>query len=318
MTGRRVALSVVVLVLVVVGVLVAVFWRGETQGAAPPAAPPAGSVTDLPAGWRWEAYGGVEVQVPADWGHGTSNYPPCLNREKGRPHVGRPGMVPLVKCSGPPVPALQLRVPYLWFTGNTVSADRVQTYDGGWVSQTRTVAGTTFTVFSDDPDLRARILGSARPAAGATDPACPADHPARINRDARPDPGKPGLAPVESITICRYSLTGNGPAVLSTSRLTGAEAAAVSRAILAAPEGTGPDTPENCAAEHAAGDELVVLRIAGGTEVVVRYSGCVGHGFDDGHTRRQLTADALRSILTGPHRPSTLIGPVSELVWGVR
>ncbi|HEU5469176.1 MAG TPA: hypothetical protein VFV67_00875 [Actinophytocola sp.] len=317
MTRRRVALSVVVLVLAVAGVLVAVFWRGDTPRAAPPAAPPAGSVTDLPTGWRWEAYGGVEVQVPADWGNGIANYPPCLSREKHQPHVGRPGVVPLVMCSGPPVPALELRAPYLWFSNN-VSADRVQTYDGGWVSQTRTVAGTTFTVFSDDPDLRTRILGSARPAAGATNPACPADHPARTNRDARPDPGKPGLAPVESITVCRYSLTGNGPAVLSTSQLTGDQAAAVSRAILAAPEGTGPDSPDNCAAEYAAGDELVVLRIAGGTEVVVRYSGCVGHGFDDGHTRRKLTADAIRPVLSGPHHPATLSGPVSELVWGVR
>jgi hypothetical protein len=316
MTGRRVALSVVIMVLAVAGVLVAVFWRGGTESQG---SPPAGSVTDLPAGWRWEAYGGIEVQVPADWGYGTTNTPPCLTREKSKPYIGRPGAVPLIMCSGPPVPALDLRAPYLWFS--TKGTDGAETYDGGWVAETRTVGATTFTVFSDDPTLRARILGSARLATGTKDTDCPADHPATKNHDARPDPGKPGLTGnLESMTICRYSLTDrrSGPAMLSTSRLTGADAAAVANAILAAPEGTGPDSPENCAADYAYGDELLVLRIPGGTEVFVRYSGCVGHGFDDGHTRRRLTADAARPLLSGPHRPMSLIGPVAELVWGVK
>jgi hypothetical protein len=318
MTGRRVALAVVIMVLAVAGVLVAVLWRGGTES---PGSPPAGSVTDLPAGWRWEAYGGIEVQVPADWGYGTTNTPPCgRNGGKHQPYIGRPGAVSLIKCSGPPVPALDVRAPYLWF--GTTGPDAVHTYDGGWVAETRTVGATTFTVFSDDPALRARILGSARPATGTKDTDCPADHPARKNPDARPDSRKPGLTgTLESITICRYSVEGrhvSGPAMLSTSRLTGAETAAAASAILAAPEGTGPDSPENCAADFAHGDELLVLRIPSGTEVLVRYSGCVGHGFDDGHTRRQLTADAVRPLLSGPHRPMSLVGPVAELVWGAK
>src|SRR5690606_17572859 len=28
--------------------------------------------------WRWESFGGVEVQVPADWAYGTTGTPPCL------------------------------------------------------------------------------------------------------------------------------------------------------------------------------------------------------------------------------------------------
>jgi hypothetical protein len=223
-------------------------------------------------------------------------------------------------CSGPPVPALDVRAPYLWF--GTKGPDGAQTYDGGWVTETRTVGGTTFTVFSDDPALRARILGSARPATGTKDTDCPPDHPATKNHDARPDAGKPGLTgDLESITVCRYSVEGprpSGAPMLSTSRLTGAEAAAVASAIIAAPEGIGPDSPENCAADYAYGDELLVLRIPGGTEVLVRYSGCVAHGFDDGHTRRQLTADAIRPLLSGPNRPMSLIGPVAEMVWGVK
>jgi len=314
MRGPRVRLSVVLVVLAVAGMLVSVFWRAADTS---PAATPGEPMPDLATGWRWEAYGGIEVRVPADWGYGTSHFPPCLTREKHRPYVGRPGAIPAVGCVGPPVPALALRAPYLWF--HTVpGADGIQNYDGGWVSETRTIGDAKLTVFSDDPALRAAIFGSARPAAGTSDTDCPADHPARGDRDFRPDPAKPGLTPVESITVCRYSLPGHGPAMLSAGRLTGDQAAAVARAILAAPEGTGPDAPQNCTGEVAYGDELVVLRIAGGTEVLVRYSGCVAHGFDDGHARRQLTADAIRPILSGPHRPTALSGEVGQLLWGTR
>jgi hypothetical protein len=66
------------------------------------------------------------------------------------------------------------------------------------------------------------------------------------------------------------------------------------------------------------GDQALVLRVRGNDgeqEVFVRYSGCDGHGFDDGHTRRLLTGAALRPLLAGPHRPATLNGSVAELVW---
>lgn len=54
----------------------------------------------LPDGWRWESYGGAEIGVPADWSHGTSNYPWCLAAQGGpdEPYVGRPGVVPSIGC----------------------------------------------------------------------------------------------------------------------------------------------------------------------------------------------------------------------------
>jgi len=90
------------------------------------------------------------------------------------------------------------------------------------------------------------------------------------------------------------------------------------RAIQAAPEGSGPNEPENCLPEVAAGHEVLLLLVRDnvrGQEVVVRYSGCDHHGVDDGHTHRRLTADVLRPLLSGPHMPTVLNGAVADLIW---
>jgi hypothetical protein len=92
------------------------------------------------------------------------------------------------------------------------------------------------------------------------------------------------------------------------SRITGVAATRLVRDIMAAPAGSGPDTPGNCGPNRIYGDEALVLIVRDGVgtqEVFVRYSGCVAHGFDDGRTRRRLTGDALRPLLLGPHRPTS-------------
>jgi hypothetical protein len=122
--------------------------------------------------------------------------------------------------------------------------------------------------------------------------------------------------------VCRYAIgdtvapsAGRG---LSGSRLTGGDARAIVRAIQAAPEGTGPNEPDNCVREVAYGDEVLLLVVRDGIraqEVVVRYSGCDGHGVDDGLTRHRLTANVLRPLLSGPNAPGSLNGAVAELAW---
>jgi hypothetical protein len=267
--------------------------------------------------WRWESYGGVEVQVPADWGYGNSFWPPCVD-QPGKPYVGRPGMIPLVHCGGMVVPPLGKRVAYLWFAAPVEAGVRFD--DGGWTEETRVVAGVSLTVLTDDAALRARILDSARPGIGG----CPAEHPITSGPDARPDPGPGGLATVgtvESITLCRYAIGRRRrpelSPVLSTSALTGEEARAVVLAILAAPEGHGPNSPDDCMPEVAYGDEVLLLTVRGSArtqEVFVRYSGCDGHGIDDGHTHRRLTTEALKPLLSGPHSPTALNRSVAELL----
>ena len=89
------------------------------------------------------------------------------------------------------------------------------------------------------------------------------------------------------------------------------------RAIHAAPEGDGPNSPENCARSVAFGHEAVVLRVEtaiGSHEVVVRYSGCDGHGIDDGTTTRTLTSDVLSAVLAGANMPTSLQGDMGELL----
>jgi hypothetical protein len=205
-------------------------------------------------------------------------------------------------------------VGYLWFDSRLEVG--AHTYDAGWADETRIVDGIAVTVLTDNEQLRHRMLDSVRPI--AADP----DHSIIAGPEARPDPGHDGLAgvgAVESVTITRYELGSDAPnPMLSRTRMTGDTAAELVNAILAAPEGTGPNSPGDCAASRMFGDQAIVLRVHGTErtqEVFVRYSGCDGHGFDDGRIRRRLTAEALGPILAGPHRPGTLNGSVAELVW---
>jgi len=272
-----------------------------------------------PAGWRWEWYGTVEVQVPDDWGYSGTNAPPCLVTGKARHGtVGRPGVIPTIACLDP-VPPLDKRADHMWF--DTRGGAGVTAYDGGWVAETRVVAGIAIEVFSDDAVLRSRILDSARPATGG----CPAEHAVVTDPGYRPDPGPGGLAamgPVESITLCRYAFgeaaKPSAGVVLSKSRLSGKDARAVARAIQVAPEGDGPNQPQTCIPEVALGNEVLLLQVRDdvrGQEVVVHYSGCDGHAVDDGHTRHRLTSDVLRPLLSGSHHPDVLAGGVAALVW---
>ncbi len=124
------------------------------------------------------------------------------------------------------------------------------------------------------------------------------------------------------MSACRYLVPGSPsetdlPApLLASIQWQESDAADLIDAIDAAPPGSGPDDDKSCAPSHRLGDELLVLRVDDGTdvqEVVVRYSGCGGHGVDDGTTTRQLTGDLLQRLLVGPLAPSSLSGVVANL-----
>ncbi|OLF19121.1 hypothetical protein [Actinophytocola xanthii] len=289
----------------------------QPPDASPEEAPPPA------AGWRWESYGGVDVQVPDEWGHGTTGTPPCLpSIEPDTPYVGRPGAVESIGCMGPSVPELADRSAYLWFDSSAKPG--VHTHDGGWVEETRLVAGVPLTVFSDDATERTRILNSARRAATDGEAGCPTEHPVLTGPDARPTPapgGLPEAGEVRSATLCRYALTDvlrpRTSPVLSRTVLSADEARAVVAAVTAAPQGEGPNQPESCIPEVAYGDEVLLLLVRDSArthEVFVRYSGCDGHGMDDGTTHRRLTPDALTLLLSGSHRPTALNGIVADVL----
>lgn len=346
-SGRRV-LAVCAAVAGVAAVSLGAWWVAERPAADVVSAPPAARTSEEPPAaraseeaveeWRWESYGGVEVQVPADWGYGTTATPPCLQGEgpqgggerqetggdeeqRAQPYVGRPGAVAAIACPEP-VADLANRAPYLWFGDGRPAGQRQ--YDGGWVEETRVVDGVTLTVLSDDAATRERILGSARPIGEKDSHGCAPEHPVTERPDVRPSAEAGGLSTlgdVTSVSVCRYALEPARTAptsLLSASKVEGPAAKEIVDALVAAPVGTGPNAPADCAADYALGDEVIVLLADGSTregqEVVVRYSGCDRHGTDDGVTARQLTASVARALLVGPHSPGWLHESVARLV----
>jgi len=210
--------------------------------------------------------------------------------------------------------------------GSRVEGSRAD-HGGGWVSETVEVAGVPVTVSDDDADRRQRILSSVRQIHGLDAHGCPPDS-LLLEPAARPSGRSlPSAAEITGVAVCRYALAGGLPGgtglpkpILSSSRLDADQARGLVRAIRAAPEGGGPDSPSTCSDDERLGEEMVVLRIAttaGGQEVTLRYAGCDGHGIDDGQVVRRLTAEVLKLVLAGPHQPSTLSAPVARLLWDV-
>jgi hypothetical protein len=294
---RRVRLnaSIAAVMVVAVGVPMAIVMALSASKATPAAQPD----------WRWESYRTVQVQVPPDWGYGVPGRAWCVGTTVGENYrirpgaVGRPGPIFMIACPSeyPPVHRRES-----WLSLGSGKPTGQRTIDHGWVEETRQVDGVSVTVFTNDDTLRAAILGSARPIDGTDHYGCPSDHPVTGKPGGyRPDDG--GLPPastVRSISVCRYALD-SAPPLLSSSRLTGADARQVVADILAAPR-KSPDTETD-------GNETIVLRVDttdGVREVVVHYSGMSVGGFDDGTTKRDLTADALRPLLTGANAPTEM------------
>lgn len=277
-------------------------------------------------GWRWESYRGVQLQVPEDWEYGAQGADWCAAGPEGasppkpRPGaVGRPGVVLGILCPAEHPPLAQ-REPSVKFYATGKAA--VVGLDGGWVEETRELGEAFVTVFSSDENQRELIFGSAEVVSGEDAHGCAPDHRAATGRDYRPDAGAlDDVGNVESISACRYARDDQRPPaspILSSSRLTGDDAGRAVDAIRAAPVGTGPNDPGNCAEEVKYGEEILVLVVRGDEgerDVVVRYSGCDGHGIDDGVTQRKLTADVLKPVLGGPNQPTGLSGSVGGLVW---
>lgn len=199
----------------------------------------------------------------------------------------------------------------------------VQAPDHGWVEETRDVDGVYITVLSDDDSLRRRILDSARVIDGADSNGCTPDHPLAHQPEGRPTStgGLTSLGTIKSISIGRYAIgeyaeRWQRAPLKASSSLFGEAARSMVEAIISAPEGSGPDV-EDCIDSY--GSEILVLTVRGSDrsqEVLIRYDGCHFNGTDDGVTLRRLTAEVLRPILTGIHRPSHYTGPLYELVIG--
>jgi hypothetical protein len=253
--------------------------------------------------------------VPSGWnGHGDGS-DPCL-RTKAKPSVLRSPVISSAEYCG--------EIAQLAYRADTVMLSTggragMQPYDHGWAKQTRVLNGVAITVFSADASLRTRILDSARAVTGVDSNGCAPNHPAAVAPATRPrsEGGVQNVGEVESVSVCSYTLAPGGPARLLASRtFSGPGAAGLVDAVKAAPAGSGPDDPAECAEGY--GFKLFVLDVRGSThdqEVVVRFSGCDLHGTDDGEVERRLTADVLRPLLTGPDESVMLTETVARLIY---
>jgi hypothetical protein len=306
------ALAAVGVAALVVGGEVVLGHEEPAVGIAPPTSP-------VEPGWRWESYRTVKVQVPDSWQDAAYSHLWTCGQRKGLsngistvPLVGRPyrGPVQTIDCG--PVSPLAERVPHLWF-GEPDAKPGITRFDHGWASEVRVVDGVALTVFADDAALRRRILDSAEPIDGTTDPnGCAVARPAVLADGKRPaGPGLSVIGEVSSIRVCAYSY--DRPSTFQASHLISGDAARrLGDALRAAPPGAGPAmVASNCEESSQRDDLLVTVRGQNGEQaVVVRYATCRSNGTDDGTTLRRLTTDTLlplSKVLYGRFAPLPIL-----------
>jgi hypothetical protein len=283
------------------------------------------TVDELPAGWRWESYGGVEVGVPGDWADANGSQligQWCVDgQEPPDGFVGRPGGSTGVGCPQRPGPTLAVVGPYVDLAPSIEgAADQPVAVDGGVATQV--VDGVRVSVQAPEP-LRERILATVRTVEVDVN-GCATTDPFSHEPLAPPSPASDvtGLTSVTAVSACRYALDNDWVdgqlRLLSSERLEGAAASAVVEAIGNGADGGGPDTPHTCLPEGAWGDEGLVLLVEhdGGTaRVHVRYQGCDHNGFDDGTRTHALTEEAIRPLLSGSNTVTTGLSSAAHLVW---
>lgn len=259
-------------------------------------------------GWRWESWGGIQVQVPGTWGHGDLTQW-CVTRGPDGPAVDRPEMEGTdAMCSlsdngrSTYTGGLLLR--------RTEEALRLSRADVAPYATSRihTVGDVTMTLVDIDPAVGDAILLSAQVIGRRDYNGC---EPRRDLLEPSPLGGRSGTSPlagvgrVGSVSVCRYGLTGwPQPTLISSRRLTGRPGGDLLSAVRSAP--VLPRTPLPAATACAPSEEIAVLEFwpRPGSElpvsVVVRYDGCRGHGIDDGRSLRALTAEVLDPVLVAP------------------
>jgi hypothetical protein len=276
-----------------------------------------------PDGWRWESSRGVEVLVPDTWqdswtygGFDRRCYPAGMEGppRAGEPYVGRAAGLSM-ETLRELCPRIEDRTSFVWLDDLQAVEPGIRDHGHGWVEETRLVAGVKVTVFTADDGLRHRVMDSLRPVGDADVYGCPVHHLVADYPATRPSGG--GLATVghvNAISVCSYTSELSGedlPPLLASSRLTGTDAQKVVDAILAAPEGTGPNAPPKSCRGYPGGPygyQKMLLIVHGSQrdqEVVLRFDGCDHRGTDDGQVERRLTADGLQPLLAWdkPIRP---------------
>jgi hypothetical protein len=117
-------------------------------------------------GWRTEWFRTIAVDVPDDWGwsqgplRSAGELVRCSGGGDDAAYVGRPVPASDLCMLLEHEQAEQPEHASLWFDAPIDPG--VEELGGDWVRETVVVDGVGLTVTSDDPDLRAEVLGSAR------------------------------------------------------------------------------------------------------------------------------------------------------------
>lgn len=298
----------------------------QTEQSADPNGPqPVSELPEPQAGWRWETYLNVAIQVPEDWGDQVPYDSSWCSRSSElrprSPYVALPrGIVASVGCTytgpanplNPGVPR-QLNQTFVSFdaSGPPKTAPVSRRDDGDWhLLSKQMTAWVKVSVLTDDAhlDVAQQIVESATVttvdgrgcSTGGSAVAVPEKTPA-------PPAGTPleTMMDVDQVRICQYYRNlefgyldsgenpfGGRPALAGSRIVTGDEARALVSALQAAPEGGGPDFPKICAKGSNGDDALTMDFFSGGQQVgtaFVYYSGCRGNGIYDGTTVREIT-----------------------------
>lgn len=262
------------------------------------------------AGWRWESYKTVQVQVPATWTQYISGPAPCTTfANSAVPSIGRLNGW-LSKnwhtCPDAVLP-LNRRQAYLWF--DDVQAPGIKQYDGGWTEETRLVGGTKISVLTNDDSLRRRIVDSARPITGTDHYGC---------TPTLPDPNGTGLTTKERITsagVCEYWRG----TLVAGSDLAAGPASAFAQRVNNSPEAPPPVRAVGCGNINQRIFVVTLHTRAASYSVWITSDYCaVDHTFptDDGTTQRRadaITLDLVQQGVHKPNQPSDMFDPVGPL-----
>jgi len=317
--GRQWAPLGAALALVTVLAVVVLLARGDSStglGDDPGAGSGAGSGTGSPAqaGWRSVSYRDVAVEVPEEWGYAFAPGPDwCADAGDRFPRepyvdVSSPYDVVLAIGCGRRMPT-RYDVTHLEFADAGSQDEPVTQERPGWQRLTRQVGTVAVTVWFDPQheDVAHRVVESARVVAVDAN-GCAASSPIQAGHFARPlEPFRiEEVTSVEEISVCQYDLEGGTgvPGLLGSRRITGPAARDLLAAVRAAPVGGGPDAPRQCIDDDF-GSTALVLRLRSGDAVRDMYvyvESCLGNGFDDGTSLRELTAAACRPLWALPVR----------------
>jgi hypothetical protein len=281
---------------------------------------------ELATDWRYESFRDVQVQVPVAWEYrGSPGSDWCV----GEPSPDEIPSGPYVDLRGPYWGSLSILCPNeaatpdlhgdgvprrLWaphvsfeFAEQRDRPEDGITKDGGWTRIVRTVGGARIRVLTDDTHLAdARRIVDSATVVEVDANGCEAT--SAIQAKGYPRPSRAfdvlDLGSVDSIAVCQYAHgAGTDKPWKLGSRVISGDAAQnlLLSAIQEAPVGSGPNTPETCSHDYVDGT-AVVLRLREGDRVhdlYVYYESCINNGFDDGTTRRSLTAASCEPLWGG-------------------